>query len=170
MENNKLFIVVRYDTERAIVNLGTAVTLDAAQEIMITDFKIWFEEKYGYEMKQRGLNYDEMMEELDGSDELSLDETTAHLNECNHVDFDWTIMSIDIPEDIKRTAFDEYRLAAAKEDIERVAENLEKGEYSDDDLTYLASEYLHNMDCNLTINDQIEELLNKFDENGRKHD
>lgn len=167
---NELFVVVRYDTERDIVRLGTAVTLEAAQDIMGTDFKKWFEEKYGYEMKQRNISYEDMLEELNGSDELELADTTAYLNECNHVDFDWSIFEIEISEESRRAAFDEYRIAAAKEDVARVAEDIGKETYSDEDLTYLAGEYLNNMDCNLTINDQIEELLNKFDERGRKHD
>lgn len=137
---------------------------------MKEDFKKWFEEKYGYEMQQNGMDFDAMYEDVGKSDECEIDETTAYLSECNHVDFDWNIIEIDVPEEVKRAAFDEYRLCAAKEDVERIAKNIGKEEYSDEDLTYLAGQYLSNFDCNITVNDQIEEMLNRFDENGRKHD
>lgn len=165
-----MFTVVRYDSERAIVKLGESETLTGARDIMKEDFKKWFEEKYGYEMKQQGLTFEEMFEENEESDEYDVDIMTAYLNECNHVDFDWNIIEIEIPSETKRAIFDEYRLEAAKEDVNRVAENLEKESYSDEDLCYLAEAYLNNFDCNLTTNDQIEEMLSRFDENGRKHD
>lgn len=90
-----MFVTVRFDSERTIVPLGASDNKKTAQDIMAEDFKQWFEEKYNHEMKERNLTFDEMFKEVNESDECDFLEDSAYLNECNHVDFDWSIIDTD---------------------------------------------------------------------------
>lgn len=88
------FVVIRYDSERECSKLGQTHTKDEAKDIMFTDFKSKFEEKYGYEMTQRNIDFDEMLEEASGVNECELTDDTAYLNDLNHYDYDWVIIPV----------------------------------------------------------------------------
>lgn len=88
------YIVVLYDSNRDISKIGEAKQLEDAQKIMNESFKSKFNEKYGYEMTQRNIEYDEMYDEASGSSECELTDTYAYLNELHHYDYDWRIIEV----------------------------------------------------------------------------
>jgi hypothetical protein len=94
-----MFVIVRCDTDREITSLGVKATKPEAQKVMKDDFDYWFDEKYGHERKKKGLTIDEMISEVEESDDFEddfeIEEEDAYLNDCNHCGFAWKILEFD---------------------------------------------------------------------------
>jgi hypothetical protein len=93
-----MFAVIRCDTDREIVKVGVKATLPEAQKVMKEDFDYWFDEKYSYERKEKGLSVEEMISDLanseDFEDDFEINEQDAYLNDVNHCGFAWKILEV----------------------------------------------------------------------------
>lgn len=98
-----MFIILRYDSERAITKLGETATKKDAWKLLTKDFEQWFNEKYGYEMEHENIDFQTMYEKANETCECKLNEyeSTAYLNDCNDYDFDWCVIELEIPEEVK---------------------------------------------------------------------
>lgn len=82
------YVVIR-TADRDTVVIGKTATEKEAKEVMRNDFITWFCETYSEATKD---TFEEVYEKYEDCDEYELLDDSAWLNDCNHSNFDWSII------------------------------------------------------------------------------
>lgn len=126
------YVVIR-TADRDTVVIGKAATQKEANEIMRNDFVRWFCESYGEANED---TFEEVYEKYADCDEYELLENNAWINDCNHSDFDWSIIDTESEDILEGPLTEEQMKEMITEDNPYLSGNIivDQNEMIDNDL------------------------------------
>lgn len=111
-----LSLVVRSDSERGIIEIGKSLLKDEAKIILQNDFKKILYKKVG----KTDATFEEIYE-LGENIEWNLSEEKAWLDDCQNVDYDWSIITVEDEKDVLQEPMTiKEMIRATSEDNQRV--------------------------------------------------